>query len=54
MKGRLREMVTYEDLEEENEPKSIVLKITNKNQFSEGMATSVEATLVCNRLISTF
>ena len=36
--ARLREMVTYEDLEEETTTKSTVLKIKDKNQFCRGIA----------------
>ena len=43
-KGRLRGMVTYEDLEEENQLESSALKITDKNQFCQGLA--VETTKV--------
>ncbi|CAB3977029.1 Hypothetical predicted protein [Paramuricea clavata] len=35
--ARLREMVTYEDLEEETTTKSAVLKIKDKNQFCHGV-----------------
>ncbi len=42
--ARLREMVTYEDLEEETTTESAVLKIKDKNQFCRGIA--VETTQV--------
>ena len=39
-KARLREMVTYEDLEEETRMESTALKIKDKNQFCQGIAAA--------------